>query len=240
MSASRPGFGTILSPDHEGGEPLAQVWPNNPIEGGAAIPPLVGDLVCSSGWCGEAVAGPAGPVVRPDLRTWSATGWAAFERVALELDAAATAAGVDVILRPHARHVLADPQSTLAWLKRTNPNRLKILLDPAGWLTPSMMETADDHLARAFESFTGHPAVWGTMLTGLVAADVEDDEDGLGLSGGELVACPLGHPASVLPVQTLLGAVGGYPLAGHPVVLLAEGLGDQRGLLPSASGSEPV
>lgn len=232
-SATRPGFGSLRDPAGEGGGEVAPVWLENPIAEGVAMPPLVGDLVCWSGWCGEATAG----IVRADVRTWSATGWTAFERVAGQLDEAASAAGVDVILRPHARHVLADPQSTLAWLKRTSPARLRVLLDPAAWLTPSMLDTAEDHLARAFESFAGHPAVWGTVLTGLARVEPEDDE---GVPGGELVACPIGSADSVLPLSTLTGAMGSYPLADRPIVLLAEGFEAQRAALNERLGAGRV
>jgi hypothetical protein len=238
-SSTNPGFGCVSDLDVQGSAQsaaqIAQVWLDNPIKEGVPTPPLAGDLVCWSGWCGEAARGEN---ARADVRTWSATGWTAFERVAKELDAAAEAAGVDVILRPHARHVLADPQSTLAWLRRTSPQRLKILLDPAAWLTPSMLETADDHLARAFESFTGHPAVWGTVLTGL--APVEPEDDDAGFSGGEFAPCPLGSDAGVLPLTTLLGAVGGFPLIDRPIVLLAEDFAAQRARLAESLGAERV
>lgn len=81
-------------------------------------------------------------------RTWGNEGWHALT------DALAAMPG-PVLLRPHCRHVLADPMRTLKFLREREAAgaACSILLEPAALLTPSMLDprSLDDHLTRTLE-----------------------------------------------------------------------------------------
>lgn len=59
---------------------------------------------------------------------------------------------VRVLWRPHARHVLADPQTCLSHLRDREGEPFGLAFEPAALLEPEMLPAADDHLARAFEA----------------------------------------------------------------------------------------
>lgn len=81
-------------------------------------------------------------------RTWTNEAWQA-------LAAGLAAMPGPVLLRPHCRHVLADPMRTLKFLRERQAAGApcSILLEPAALLTPSMLDprSLDDHLTRALE-----------------------------------------------------------------------------------------
>ncbi|MFG0306377.1 MAG: hypothetical protein ACF8Q5_09205 [Phycisphaerales bacterium JB040] len=215
---------SVRDPGAAGDGVCAHVHPHN-ILGDGPLPGMARDTVCGSGHL--ATPNPDG-TVPPSPATWSSPGWNAFEGVAGELNEQGARNGTTLILRPHARHVLADPQSTLAWLKRSAPSHTRILLDPAAWLTAGMLADAQDHLARTFGAFAGHPAVWGVLLTTLVEAP-----------SGELAPAPLHAPGSpALPAGTLLGALAGFPVDRVPLVVLDEDAGAQREIVERAIGHE--
>jgi len=217
---------SITDPSDPESRIRAHVHPHNILDDAEPLPELGRDTLCVSGH----LATPHDDgTVPPSPATWSAPGWNAFEAASAELNARADRSGTTLILRPNARHVLADPQSTLAWLKRTEPTHTRVLLDPSGWLTPSMLPDAPDHLARTFGAFAGHPAVWGVLLTALIEAP-----------SGELAPAPLHTPDAdaALGAGVLLEAFAPFPRDGLPVVLLDQDLDLQRGVLERAGAAE--
>lgn len=85
------------------------------------------------------------------LTSWSEKGWAAFDGQAGVASNAAKERGVELLLRPDAKGMLSDAVSTLSWCTRGGGQRQSLLLDPIGWLVPSMLRDLDDHLIRLNE-----------------------------------------------------------------------------------------
>lgn len=141
------------------GQVVARVW-----EGNAAAEPIPqgGPWVCWSGWTGDA---------RPE------DGW--YERTASWLPSAATErervvsalVGAGAIIRPHARHLISDIPGCLNLLRKHEG--VKLLLEPAAMLEPSMMETATDHFDRMLTALG--PSVWGVVLSDAVVQEGGDD-----------------------------------------------------------------
>jgi hypothetical protein len=179
----------------------------------AGSPPA---LVCSSGRFED---GPGGPGA---LRTWGPEGWRRLEAFCDGLEPLLGRAGVVLVLRPHARDVLSDAQSCLTFLTRREGRPSRLLLDPAGMLTPGMLGDAPDHLGRMMDALGGHPGVWGLLLT-----NVRPD------GAGGLEPCPL-HLGEV-DAGLLAGLAGGWG-DGGPVVVLEEGFEAQIELLGRARG----
>lgn len=133
-------------------------------------------LILWSGWFGR----PADPVrgrFPRDFRTWTPAAWEALDAACDGLLPALAERGIELCLRPHARHVLSDPQACLSFLRKHEGVRL--LLDPASFMTGSMLDRAEDHVARMFEALGDHPAVAGVVLANVLRND-PDDEDSLG------------------------------------------------------------
>ncbi|MEM9083444.1 MAG: TIM barrel protein [Planctomycetota bacterium] len=120
----------------------------------------LGDLPASrvilwTGWSGDE------PFERHPL-TW---GPASLDQFRKAIDAASRAAaetGTTLLLRPHARHVLADPQRCLSFFReRADSDRVGLVLDTASMLEASMVEKVEDHLERAVDALAEHAAaVW--------------------------------------------------------------------------------
>lgn len=104
------------------------------------------------------------------FRTQGAEGAARMGRALGPLADRAVAAGVKLCLLPDARDVLSDIPSCLKLLRdqsgRGGPE-IELVLDPAGLLTPGMLEAADEHLTRIFESLAGQAGVAALRLTGV-------------------------------------------------------------------------
>lgn len=160
-----------------GGATFGAVSDVNLLGEGKMVPE--GRVVIWSGWDPEARIGE--DVWSASFETWGPSGRAGFEEAVGRLSG-------PVVFRPHARHVLSDPKSSVSFLK--DHEAFEVLLDPGGMLTPDMLAGADDHLARAFEAMAPHPRV-----TGLVLSNVER-------VGDELRACPLTR--GLLDVELLL------------------------------------
>lgn len=90
-----------------------------------------------------------------DPSTWTKEAWSALEGVCDVHRARLDAAGRRLVFRPQARHVLGDPQRCLKFLLAREEQPFGLALDAAAMLEPSMLERAEEHLARAFESLGG-------------------------------------------------------------------------------------
>ncbi|GAB4514726.1 MAG: hypothetical protein Tsb0013_19120 [Phycisphaerales bacterium] len=82
--------------------------------------------------------------------TWLPTG---MERLRAWLDRAARARGVQLLLRPHARHVLCDAHRTAGFLAE-RPD-LGLALAPVALLESDMLHDAEDHIVRTLETLGG-------------------------------------------------------------------------------------
>lgn len=88
-----------------------------------------------------------------DPRTWGPAGLEAFREAAARLAPILRARNATLLLRPHARHVLCDPQRCVTlvhqWRERGEP--FGLALDAAAMIEDSMAADAGDHLRRAME-----------------------------------------------------------------------------------------
>ncbi len=179
---------TPLDGGVEGGEPLAVVSAANPLRHGPLnIFGAARRVVCWSGWFGDEAQ-----KFDRDFRTWTREGWAALDAWCDEVLPHAVAAGATLCFRPHPRHVLADAQACVSFLKRREGQPVEVLLDAAGLLTASMLGRAEDHLKRMLEALANHPAVPAVVVSN-VAVSATDPEllepapVGNGLLGSALV-----------------------------------------------------
>lgn len=62
---------------------------------------------------------------------------------------------VQLAIRPHARHVLSDPASTLSFLNARLGEPFGLALDPISLLEPTMLPVVEEHLERIFEMLGG-------------------------------------------------------------------------------------
>jgi hypothetical protein len=172
-------------------------------------PASSGRIVCWSGWVGE------GPFDR-DFRTWTKPAWEALER------ACGAFGGTGLCLLPHPRHILSDAQSCLTLLRRFEGGRVRLVLDPAGMLTGTMLDAAEDHLARTLDSLAHHPGVAVVRLT-----NVERDADDPDLLRPAPLDRGLLDPALIVRMFRSTGR------SDVPVALLDDGFEAQASLLRS-------
>lgn len=159
---------------------------------------------------------------RPDPRTWGPRGWEALEaalRPYLARD------GARILLRPAHTDVLSDAPSCIRFLDRREQwgadagERLGILLDPAAMIAPSMIPTAEDHIARILEIVANRPGV-----DGVVAANIEIRDDAP-------APTPL-HRGSIPPARLAALFRANVPAA-TPLILTDVELEKQRAVLDS-------
>ncbi|MEN0019994.1 MAG: hypothetical protein AAF747_03815 [Planctomycetota bacterium] len=195
---------TILVPE-AGSDRLAPVLGTADPVRIAALPLLdaqpaanSGPVLVRSGTLGE----PGDPVA--EMRTWGPEGWEALTSAVKQ----ALSAGVELLVQPNAFDVLSDAQRCLGLINDIDGAR--VLLDPASMLTASMLNHADDHIRRAFESLAAHP---GTVAVRL--ADVEPDASDT--DGRRLLTKPLG--TGVLDVAAVASLVKKHSVTDRPIVL---------------------
>lgn len=121
------------------------------VEGSPGIPRAVW-----SGWASEEEIGPTG--------VWGPGPWGEFEAWCEVTGRAALEAGREIWFRPHAGHVLCDPQRCLSFLRARPEGPFRLLLDPAAMLTEGMETVGEDHLARSVEALGAHPLTVGVVL----------------------------------------------------------------------------
>lgn len=137
LDTSEPPFGLVLP-----GNILAPEQPPLP-------PDIPGDTLIA--WSGTLA--PEGLFAR-DPRTWMPAGLDALRRALGALRPKLKGAHARLLLRPHARHVLADPQRCLTTLRkwRAADAPFGLVLEPAAMLEAGMLAAVEDHLRRAFEA----------------------------------------------------------------------------------------
>lgn len=210
IAAEPPACDGLLLRFGQADDVLASVVDDNPLqETWLYDRDLPGSKVLSwSGSLGEALfdAHPA---------TWLRPGHEALARFCDEVAPQLEEAGTRLCFRPHARHVLSDPQSCLNFLRERAGQPFEIALSPAGFLEESMLDRVEDHMARAFEAL-------GPCATMVLLHDVR-----VGSEENALQSVPLGQGA--LPrdlVQQLLKA---HLPTSTPIVLTEGGsLEEQR------------
>lgn len=80
--------------------------------------------------------------------------------------------GMIVLLRPHARHALCDVPRCLAFLREYEGSpHFGIALEPVAMLEASMLDAAEDHLRRIFESL-------GSRAGALILTNVAHEQPG--------------------------------------------------------------
>lgn len=152
-------------------------------------------------------------VVDAARRTWSGEGRDRFDSAWAGLREQADRLGVALWARPHAGDVMGDvPALRQIAAGKTGIDR--VLLDPAGLLTPGMLGEAEDHLQRMIEPLEDTARIGATLVT-----NVEQHGEGLR-------RVPI--PAGVIDAGVLLAFAERAGRAG-PVCVLpgdAELLGD--------------
>jgi hypothetical protein len=121
-------------------------------------------------------------------------------------------------LRPHVRHVLSDPQSCATFFRAREGQPIRLLLEPAAFLTGSMLSMAEDHLQRAFDALAGMAATAAILLTNVERVDGDDDR---------LLRVPV-HLGALDPILLIRPWRTWREI---PVVLLDEEFDAQRALL---------
>jgi len=172
----------------------------NPLREKLPEAPPKGRLIAYSGWGGEQPGLESG-VWAASFETWGPEGRAALGSVCDTVCGGFERAGATLCFRPHARHVLGDPQTCLSFLRAHEGGPFEALLEPAAFLTPGMIDAAEDHVERAIGALGDRRDVPAVLVS-----DVEIVETG---SERELRLVPPGE--GVLPeglVARLAGACG--------------------------------
>ena len=147
-------------------------------------------------------------VVDAARRTWSGEGRERFDSAWAGLRTQADRLGVALWARPHAGDVMGDvPALRQIAAGKTGIDR--ILLDPAGLLTPGMLGEAEDHLQRMIEPLEGTARIGATLVT-----NVEPEID---TGGASLRRVPIS--AGVLDSAVLLAFAQRAGRAGPVCVL---------------------
>jgi len=152
------------------------VWlDGNPLSpAGVTLPasPQAGVIAAPTGSIKPESDDPA-DVVDAARRTWSGEGRDRFDSAWAGLRAQADRLGVALWARPHAGDVMGDvPALRQIAAGKTGIDR--VLLDPAGLLTPGMLGEAEDHLQRMIEPLEDTARIGATLVT-----NVEQHGEGL-------------------------------------------------------------
>ena len=124
------------------------------------------------------------------LTSWSEQGWEEFSRRFRSCMDLASQRRIGLLIRPSAEGMLSDAVCTLNWCTRGGGQDATLLLDPMGWIVPSMLRDLDDHLVRISElcqEMIDHGRVGGVVLR---SCEVRDGEilAGRSLSDGSIDA----------------------------------------------------
>ena len=222
----------ILELRTNGGDVVVVASLHNPLEGsgrhGRSESHPAALLAMWSGWL-DAQSDIETGAFEPSLATWTRPGQEAFvEWLTSQLRAHNDSS--PLLLRPHARHVLSDPQRVLSSFRDRSSSPVRLLLEPTAFLTPEMIDDADDHLRRAFEALLPQRWTWGTLLTG--ATTLETDW------GREVVPCPITHGR--ISAGTLIGLLHDGQEPSKPIILLDEEFDEQHALLEESGLLAPT
>ncbi len=162
-----------------------------------------------------------------DVANWGSAGMRAFDEASARIRDALAGTPKRVLWRPHARHIISDAQRGLALMRQLADDglsdRFGLALDPSALLEPTMLPTAEDHLARAFEALA--PLADLVFLTGARGrtnpASLPEPEQ---WEGGPPVEQVPAHRSDIDPA--LLGRLFHEHARGDPVIF-AEDAGAQ-------------
>lgn len=130
------------------------------------------------------------------LARWSSDSWEPFNEAVVKASGLANEHGTEMIVLPGAGGRLSDAVCTVSW--SVSHAEVGILLDPVGWLTPSMMRDLNDHLIRFSSVCREIPYVWGVVFR-----SIKMDES------GALVNAPLGE--GLIDIDLLERTIGTIP-----------------------------
>ena len=122
------------------------------------------------------------------LRSWSQSGWEQFDLQFREVERQLESEGKRLVIRPSSGGMLSDAVCTLNWCARGGGQSAQILLDPIGWIVPSMLLDIEDHLDRIVElslEMIERGRVWGVMLRSLGWNQDQTGFESRSLSQGE-------------------------------------------------------
>ena len=205
-------------------EPFAGVLNGNLL--GSKPPALparipAGRLIAWSGTMAE------DDMFRRDVRTWMPGGLEAFRAMCARVRPALEATGAQLLFRPHARHVLCDPQRCLTlvreWRDASAP--FALALESTAMLEETMLAQAEDHLERAFAALG--PLAEVVILANVAPSDAppgDDEED-----APALLQVPL-HSGAIDPTL-ILDAWRRHTPPSTPLILSDSEIEIQRRLL---------
>lgn len=184
----------LIVPQGLAGGAIASILPGNPLADDWVMPlDLPGDLLVA--WSGT-LASPEAGLFADEPRTWMGDGHARFEAFCDGIRDALVSSGRRLCFRPHARHVLSDPQGTLDFLRRREGEPFGLALSPADLLTTDMAVDAEDHFTRILDFMV--PRADLLLLADAQVPDQPGDEP------TPLQACALGE--GVLPRDAIVEA----------------------------------
>ncbi len=191
---------------------LGVVWPGNALATGCQLP---------DGCAGRFLAAHSGTLgaghYDAEPRNWLGPGRAALDAVLDRWRPVLRSRDCQLILMPHARHVLNDVQSSLLFLgDHSGAGEVKLALNPGYLLEISMLEDAADHLERMFAGLG--PVCAMIFLEGM-RPDRERDR---------VVSCPLDR--SLAPLDELCRLIEVHVPADTPIVVGRATVGDKRSL----------
>jgi hypothetical protein len=197
----------LVVPHGAPGEAVASILPGNPLaDDWFGLVDLPGDLLVA--WSGTM----ADELFEDDPRTWMPMGHERFESFCDAVREPLAASGSRLCFRPHARHVLSDPQGTLDFLRRREGEPFGLALSPADLMLPSMLAHAEDHFTRILESMIPRADL-------LLLADAAPDENRGDDDAEGMTPTPLGE--GVLPAEMIMEAVNTGLPESTPVVVAA-------------------
>ena len=115
------------------------------------------------------------------LRSWSQSGWERFDAAHREAARVATEQGTEIVIRPSSSGMLSDAVCTLNWCARGGGQNARLLLDPVGWIVPSMMRDLADHLDRIVElcqEMITQERAWGLLIRE-IPSELGESDSGL-------------------------------------------------------------
>lgn len=122
---------------------------------------------------------PADELFAPDPTIWRPEHRERFNAF-VDNALAKMADGIELLIRPHARHIISDIPSVRTFAAEREDVPVGILLDPSSMLEPSMLETAREHFERIAHGAL--PSSNAVLLSGIRRVRT---------LGTELAPCPL-------------------------------------------------
>lgn len=126
-----------------------------------------------------------------DPRTWGAAGWEALLR---RLEMLVAEGAGEILVRTHHAHAVSDVPSSQRLLRawEGRPGRVRLIVDVGAMIAPSMLDAAEDHVARVLESLAGAEGVAAVVASSVLAEGGPAPLD-RGAVGGEVIARLIGR-----------------------------------------------